>query len=114
MMGSIKEFGFPDYIKKLDAAVIFGKRRNTYFFAGHYYWRFNERFRTFDKGYPKKIRAIWKGAPIYMDAALTWRNGVTYFFKGNRLSVSSKTIPQGTIIVYKTLPQDKTGSQKPL
>ena len=81
-VGSIYDLGFPLYIKKIDAAVIFGRSKKTYYFAGKLYWRFNEKRQKMDKGYPKKISPIWKGLPPNLDSALTWRNGVTYFFKG--------------------------------
>ena len=84
--GSIYEFGFPPYIKKVDAALIYGPYKNTYFFTGKYYWRYNERKRRMDPGYPKQIRSIWKGVPVNVDAAVTWKNQVAYFFKGNMAS----------------------------
>ena len=82
-IGSIYEFGFPSYIKKVDAALIYGPYKNTYFFTGKYYWRYNERKRRMDPGYPKEIRPIWKGVPANVDSAVTWKNQVSYFFKGN-------------------------------
>ena len=33
-------------------------------------------------GYPAKINDSWVGVPNNMDAAMTWINGKTYFFKG--------------------------------
>ena len=80
--GAIYDFGFPYAIKKIDAALIFGPYRNTYFFVGDEYWRYNERYRSMDPGYPKKISSVWRGVPSNLDAAITWKNGLTYFFKG--------------------------------
>eukprot|EP00794_Sanderia_malayensis_P004808 gene4808-5438_t len=80
--GSIYDLGLPPYVKRLDAVVTFGIYRNTYLFAGKYYWRFNEKKQKVDVGYPKKISSIWKGLPNNVDSAITWRNRATYFFKG--------------------------------
>ncbi|XP_065062217.1 matrix metalloproteinase-16-like [Rhopilema esculentum] len=79
--GAIYELGFPYSINKVDAALTFGYYRNTYFFTGDTYWRYNEGTKKMDPGYPKKIRSAWKGVPSYVDAAITWKNGMTYFFK---------------------------------
>ena len=32
-------------------------------------------------GYPRSISADWDGLPSSLDAAFTWTNGKTYFFK---------------------------------
>ena len=32
-------------------------------------------------GYPRSISADWDGLPGSLDAAFTWTNGKTYFFK---------------------------------
>ena len=35
-------------------------------------------------GYPRSISADWDGLPSSLDAAFTWTNGKTYFFKGDK------------------------------
>ena len=50
--------------------------------TGDKYWKLEE-----DKvaaGYPHFIRNDWPGLPGSIDAAFTWTNGRTYFFKGSR------------------------------
>ena len=79
---SIDKLGFPSSVKKVDAALTFGPYRNTYFFVGDEYWRYNERYKSMDAGYPKKISSVWREVPSNVDAAITWKNGRTYFFKG--------------------------------
>jgi hypothetical protein len=45
------------------------------------YWRYNETTRQMDPGYPHNI-SRWRGVPSDLDAAMTWTDGFTYFFKG--------------------------------
>jgi hypothetical protein len=45
------------------------------------YWRYNETTRKMDPGYPHNIDR-WRGVPSDLDAAMTWTDGLTYFFKG--------------------------------
>jgi matrix metalloproteinase-14 (membrane-inserted) len=50
--------------------------------TGDKYWKLED-----DKvaaGYPRFIRNDWPGLPGSIDAAFTWTNGRTYFFKGSR------------------------------
>ena len=84
--GGIFDFGFPYSTKRIDAALTFGRYKNTYFFVGDEYWRYNEKYKSMDAGYPKKISSVWKGVPSNVDAAITWKNGRTYFFKGMKFS----------------------------
>ena len=82
IMGSINDFDFPFYVKKIDAAFTYGPLKNTYFFTDDLYWRYNEVKCKMDHGYPRKIAAVWKGLPSKIDSAFTWLDGRTYFFKG--------------------------------
>jgi len=112
---SIEKLGFPSSVKKVDAALIFGPYRNTYFFVGDKYWRYNEKNMAMDAGYPKEISSVWKGVPSNVDAAITWKNGRTYFFKGNkyyRINTRTASVEDGypkSISVWtKCQPQSKT------
>lgn len=58
-------------------------------------------------GYPRSIRADWAGLPAYIDAAFTWTNGRTYFFKVKakmssqfRLFVENGTFLKGDWLVW--------------
>ena len=42
------------------------------------------RLKRIDHGYPRPIRGAWNGVPDNLDAAMQWKNGKSYFFKGIR------------------------------
>lgn len=49
------------------------------FATGEKYWKLEAE--SVAPGYPRSIRADWEGLPGNIDAAFTWTNGRTYFFK---------------------------------
>ncbi len=49
---------------------------------GSQYWRLTEE--AVAPGYPRPISSDWGGMPSDLDAAFTYSNGKTYFFKGNQ------------------------------
>jgi matrix metalloproteinase-14 (membrane-inserted) len=51
----------------------------TYAFKDDLYYQLNEY--GLESGYPKRIASDWSGLPGYLDAALTWADGKTFFFK---------------------------------
>ena len=52
-------------------------------FLKHYYWRFDpDQSPPVRSSYPRPI-SNWNGLPDNLDAALLYRNGFSYFFKGN-------------------------------
>jgi len=48
-------------------------------FPGKYYWKLTDN--GVASGYPRRISSTWKELPSNIDAAFTYRNGKTYFFK---------------------------------
>lgn len=50
--------------------------------AGDHYWKLTDD--GIAAGYPKTISRSWQGLPGHIDAAFTYRNGKTYFFKGSQ------------------------------
>ena len=54
----------------------------TFFFKGNSYWRYNERLKKVDVGYPRSLGA-WGGVPVDVDAAFVWSDGFAYFFKAS-------------------------------
>lgn len=51
----------------------------TYAFKGDMYYQLTDF--GIEKGYPKRISDDWRGLPNNIDAALTWSDGKTFFFK---------------------------------
>lgn len=79
----LTDLGLPADLAKLDAAFVWGKNKKTYMFSGDQYWRYDERRRSLEAGYPRNIKN-WRGVPGALDGVLTWRDGLTYFFKGGK------------------------------
>lgn len=52
---------------------------STYVFKGDYYFKVESN--GLADGYPRKISTDWDGLPGNLDAALTWSDGKTFFFK---------------------------------
>jgi len=50
--------------------------------AGDYYWKLTDD--GLAQGFPKSIAGTWSGLPGNIDAAFTYKNGKTYFFKGTK------------------------------
>ncbi|CAG5097647.1 Similar to mmp11: Stromelysin-3 (Xenopus laevis) [Cotesia congregata] len=51
-------------------------------FYRDYYWKLTDD--GVASGYPRLISSSWKGLPGKIDAAFTYKNGKTYFFKGSK------------------------------
>lgn len=62
----------------IDAAVTL-KDGDTYVFKFSQYWKLTEE--SIAPGYPRSIAQDWDGLPSNLDAAFTWTNGKTYFFR---------------------------------
>ena len=58
------------------------RSRVSYVFLGSSYWKLTET--SVVPGYPRSISSDWDGLPANLDAAFTWTNGKTYFFKGSK------------------------------
>lgn len=50
--------------------------------TGDYYWKLTDD--GLAQGFPKSIACTWYGLPGNIDAAFTYTNGKTYFFKGSK------------------------------
>ena len=57
-------------------------QRDTFAFHGEKYWKLTDT--SVESGYPRTISLDWDGLPGNLDAAFTWTNGKTYFFKGGQ------------------------------
>ncbi|XP_025212627.1 macrophage metalloelastase [Theropithecus gelada] len=80
---SIHSFGFPDFVKKIDAAVFNPHFYRTYFFVDNQYWRYDERRQMMDPGYPKLITKNFRGIGPKIDAVFYSKNKYYYFFQGS-------------------------------
>ena len=49
------------------------------------YWRLTDE--SIANGYPRRISRDWDRLPSNLDAAFTWTNGKTYFFKGSKYAL---------------------------
>ncbi|XP_045411378.1 macrophage metalloelastase [Lemur catta] len=80
---SIHSLGFPDSVKKIDAAVFNPHLHKTYFFVDDQYWRYDERRQSMDPGYPKFITKHFPGIGPKIDAVFYSKNRHYYFFQGS-------------------------------
>ncbi|XP_050985634.1 matrix metalloproteinase-20 [Labeo rohita] len=67
--GSIYEFGFPETVKQIDAAVHVSEHGKTYFFTGDYYFSYDEKRSVMDPGFPRKVNKDWPSIVGKVDAA---------------------------------------------
>ncbi len=78
----LTSLGLPASLRRVDAALLWGKNRREYLFSGRRYWRLDPATGRAEGGYPQPIGARWRGLPDDLGSAFTWRkSGVTYFFK---------------------------------
>ncbi|KAG7223128.1 hypothetical protein INR49_015887 [Caranx melampygus] len=73
---SIYEFGFSARIRQVDAAVHVSEYGKTVFFTGQFYYRYDERRRWMDPGFPRPIQTDWPGIPRRVNAASKWHGNV--------------------------------------
>ncbi|XP_076969236.1 macrophage metalloelastase [Tamandua tetradactyla] len=79
---SIRSFGFPDSVKKIDAAVFNPNLYKTYFFVDNWYWRYDEKSKRMDPHYPKSITRNFLGIGPKIDAVF-YSKGHYYLFQGS-------------------------------
>ncbi|OQR75284.1 72 kDa type IV collagenase-like, partial [Tropilaelaps mercedesae] len=79
----LSSLGLPLNVSRIDAAFIWGHNQKIYLFQDDLYWRFDEYDGMVEPDYPRHIRS-WGGVPSRIDAAFTWTDQSTYFFKGRR------------------------------
>ncbi|KAK7812797.1 hypothetical protein U0070_019823, partial [Myodes glareolus] len=79
---SIHALGFPPAVRKIDAAVSAKETKKTYFFVNDQYWRFDEKKRSMEPGFPRKIAKDFPGVDSKVDAVFE-AFGFFYFFSGS-------------------------------
>ncbi|OCT96140.1 hypothetical protein XELAEV_18013823mg [Xenopus laevis] len=80
---SIYQLGFPQSVKKIDAAVHVEETGKTYFFVKNQYWSYDEAKSRMDKDSPHSIINGFPGVGNKVQAVFQ-SNGMLYFFNGNR------------------------------
>ncbi|XP_074153587.1 stromelysin-1-like [Sminthopsis crassicaudata] len=78
----IYTLGFPQTVKKIDAAFFYKEKQKTYFFVNDIYWRYDEKRHSMDHGYPRQIATDFPGVDQKIDAAFE-AFGFFYFFSGS-------------------------------
>ncbi|XP_067834992.1 matrix metalloproteinase-17-like isoform X3 [Heptranchias perlo] len=68
----ISDFGLS--VDSVDAVFVWAHNGKTYFFKGDRFWRYDERRRKMDTGYPKKV-SLWEGIPPGLDDIMGWNDG---------------------------------------
>lgn len=81
----IADLGLPSSLTKVDSIFVWGYDKRIYLFSGQQFWRFEvaksgSPLRV-EQGYPKDSHSVWKGVSFPIDAVVTQRNDITYFFK---------------------------------
>ncbi|KAM4699298.1 matrix metalloproteinase-19 [Discoglossus pictus] len=81
-------YGYPKLLvnvpPNINAALYWNGNKKIFLFKGDGYWQWDELGWSNLSAYPKKISSLFTGVPSQLDAALTWKNGKTYFFKGDK------------------------------
>ncbi|XP_043337668.1 interstitial collagenase-like [Cervus canadensis] len=75
-------FGFPRWVRNVDAAVHEEETGKTYFFVDNEYWRYDENRESMDAGYPREIAEDFPGISGKVDAVFE-HEGNFYFFQGS-------------------------------
>ncbi|KAF4010483.1 hypothetical protein G4228_001694 [Cervus hanglu yarkandensis] len=80
--------GFPKKLNRvgpnLDAALYWPVNKKVFLFKGSGYWQWDELATTDFSRYPKPTKGLFTGVPDQPSAAMSWRDGRVYFFKGKQ------------------------------
>ncbi|XP_046847539.1 matrix metalloproteinase-15-like isoform X2 [Xenia sp. Carnegie-2017] len=78
-------------LRRIGAAMVWDGNNRVYFFRGKKYWRYNEKNKVIDKGYPKRT-SVWRDVRSPVDAAFSWKNSKTFFLRGNDIDKFSNSL----------------------
>ncbi|XP_004604864.2 macrophage metalloelastase [Sorex araneus] len=81
---SIHSLGFPNSVRKIDAAVFDPILYKTFFFVENQFWRYDERSQRMDSDYPQAITRFFPGIGPKVDAVY-YHNRHFYFFQGTNV-----------------------------
>ena len=62
----------PSLPSDVDAVITWGEYYKAYFFKGNQVWRYDERDKAVDEGWPLLINQIWTGVPSNLTSAFRW------------------------------------------
>lgn len=65
-------------------AITMSLAGKVFVFKGDWWWLLNNDADGIVEGFPRPISRDWEGLPGYVDAAVTFKDGRMFFFKGNR------------------------------
>ncbi|XP_073518222.1 collagenase 3-like [Phyllobates terribilis] len=77
----ISKFGFPNYVKKIDAALFLKEERKAIFFVRDKYWSYDHVSLKMDRKSPRKIKKGFPGIGKRVEAAVQV-NDLLYFSNG--------------------------------
>ncbi|XP_055971018.1 macrophage metalloelastase [Sorex fumeus] len=83
---SIHSLGFPNSVRKIDAAVFNPFLNTTLFFVENQIWRYDESTQRMDFGFPRAISKYFPGIGPKVDAVY-YHNKLFYFFQDTNLFV---------------------------
>ncbi|XP_040906702.1 collagenase 3-like [Toxotes jaculatrix] len=78
---TLKSFGLPRGVRKIDAALYDAQSGKTLFFVGKYYFSYDDARRTMDQGFPRPLSQTFYGLASSVTAAFQYR-GFTYIYSG--------------------------------
>ncbi|XP_068122970.1 collagenase 3-like [Hyperolius riggenbachi] len=76
----ISEYGFPEYVQKIDAAFYDFQKRRTFFFTGDLCWSFDRSTKRMESGFPVPLESQFPGVGNKVDAAYMHHTGYIYFY----------------------------------
>ena len=59
---------FPGIPNNINAVFTWSKDNKTYFFKGPFYYKYDDKNKKVDRGYPKRSSKRWKNMPKLIDA----------------------------------------------
>ncbi|VVC44925.1 Hypothetical protein CINCED_3A002423 [Cinara cedri] len=71
---SIMDYGFPPFLVRVDAVMVFGGPPLTYLFSGEYFWIYDDQKKILLQNH-RLIKEHFKGIKTPIDAVLTWKSG---------------------------------------
>ncbi|KAL2096443.1 hypothetical protein ACEWY4_008591 [Coilia grayii] len=91
----IRTYGFPSWVKHIDAAVHIRNTAHTLFFTQDKYWKYNENRKAMEKLSPRPIKDDFPGINMTLSAAV-YKDGLIHFFSDAEVHKYNYTAKQIT------------------